>query len=80
MIIYLAKDLGSQIRDARKRKKLTQLALAQLVGTSQRRISNIEKDPSKTELATIIKLCKMLQLQMDVSPVNVNKTDSDLDW
>lgn len=80
MNVYLAKDVGSSIRDARKARELNQKALGELVGVSQRRISVVESDPSKTELSMIIKICKALDLRIDISPRDTLQKSEKVEW
>jgi len=80
MNIYLSKDVGSLIRDIRKARKMNQKQLGSLVGVAQRRISVIENDPSKTELGMIIKICKALDLKIDITPRAQSKNTEMADW
>ncbi len=80
MNIYLSKDVGSLIRDARKARKLNQQQLGNLVGVAQRRISVIENDPSKTELDMIIKICKALELRIDISHASQSVNTNKVNW
>ncbi len=55
---------GERIRDARKRKKLTQKDLADLIGAKHNSVSNWENDQNKPDPDTIELLCGVL----DVTP------------
>ncbi len=73
MIVYLSKDVGSLIRDTRKTKKMIQQQLGSLVGVAQRRISVAVKNPSETELGMVIKICKVLDLKIDILTFKQNQ-------
>ncbi len=77
MVVNIARDVGSQIRDARKKKGLRQKDLGEQIGVQQRRISVIETDPSKTELSIIIKACKALGLIIDITPLSRKPSGTD---
>lgn len=57
--------LGSRIRTARMHKNLTQEELAEKVDVSNNYISNIELNRSKPSLATLIKICNVLEITPD---------------
>jgi HTH-type transcriptional regulator / antitoxin HipB len=80
MIINLPSDLGSIIRDGRKRMGLTQKELALMVGSQQRTISIIENDPSNTALKKLVRICKVLGLSLKVD-LQVNpQSNNEIDW
>jgi HTH-type transcriptional regulator / antitoxin HipB len=62
------KQFGSLIHNARTRRKLTQQALADLVGTGQKTISRIENGHEGTKLDTIFSLMAALDLEMHLTP------------
>ncbi|HEW98414.1 MAG: transcriptional regulator [Candidatus Parabeggiatoa sp. nov. 3] len=79
MLINLVKDVGSVIRDARKRKGWNQTQLAQKVGVTQRKISVIENDPSKVDLGIILYVCSALELKLEINPIS-HYISTDIDW
>lgn len=80
MIINLPSDAGSIIRDARKRKGLTQKQLALKVGIQQRTISVIETDPSNTSLKKVVKICKALGLALSVGQPDSILSSDEVEW
>lgn len=56
MLIEDAHDFGRVIRDARKRKGLTQTQLALLCGCSQRFVSQVERGKETAELGKALQL------------------------
>ena len=61
------KDIGHAIREARKRKKLTQGELATMSGIWQETISKIENGVASTKLETIFDLMAALDLELTMS-------------
>lgn len=55
-------SFGTQLRLARKRKKLTQRALAQAVGAKHNSVSNWESGHSRPDAETIRALCALLEV------------------
>lgn len=55
------KELGNKIRQYRKKAHLTQEELADLIGLSQKYISNIECAKAAPSLPTLINLCNVLK-------------------
>lgn len=62
------KDEGLTIKTARLRKGLSQKQLADILGTSQPHIANIEKGKGDIYLSTAAKLCESLGLALDELP------------
>lgn len=55
-------SFGSQLRLARKRKKMTQMALAQAIGAKHNSVSNWESDRNRPDPETIRQLCTLLEV------------------
>ena len=79
MLINLTKDIGSVIRDTRKKKGWNQTLLAQKVGVTQRKISVIENDPTKVGLGIILYVCSALELKLEIKPSS-SYTSTEIDW
>ena len=58
----LFRTVGERIRDHRKRSKLTQARLAELLGLERTSITNIEKGLQKPPLGVLYQLCAYLNL------------------
>lgn len=67
MNINIASDLGGVIRSARKARGWNQAHLASLVGIHQPDLSDIERDPRKTNFGLILKICAALGIKMSVN-------------
>lgn len=57
--------IGNRIREARERKNLTQMKLAELVNLSTITISNIESAKVSPNLKNIIMIAKVLDVSID---------------
>ena len=56
VVPYIRKDVGAIIRSAREAKKLSQQELAEMLGTRQAFISDIEKGKTEPNVTLLIKL------------------------
>jgi HTH-type transcriptional regulator/antitoxin HipB len=72
-----AKQLGFAIQQQRQAKNLTQVALANLIGTGQKTISKIETGNGATRADTVFAVLAALNLELEVRPRNED-IDSDL--
>lgn len=66
--VRTAKQLGTLIREERKRRNMSQQELANLVGTGQKTISSIENGNEGATLETAFRLLAVLQLEIALSP------------
>lgn len=60
---YIA--LGKRIHTLRKEKKLSQIALADIVGIEASNISHIERATSKVGLGTLVRIANALETRID---------------
>ncbi|MFG6096994.1 helix-turn-helix transcriptional regulator [Leptothoe sp. ISB3NOV94-8A] len=58
-------DLGKKIRAVREERKLTQEALASLLGITRTSVTNIEKGRQKMFLHTFLEIAKVLGISPD---------------
>ena len=56
-------SFGTQLRQARKRRRLTQKALADAIGVKHNSVSNWESDRNRPDPETIRALCALLEVQ-----------------
>jgi len=63
-----AKQIGNEIRRRRKKRNLTQTALADLVGLRQATISEIESGHPAARLDTILNVLAALDLEFQIAP------------
>ena len=62
-----AKQIGNEIRRQRKRRKLTQSMLGEMVGLRQATISEIESGNPATKLETILNVLATLDLEFQIA-------------
>lgn len=67
------KSLGEKIKAVRKAKKLTQAQLAELSGTNEKHISKIETDVYFPTYATLSKIFKALDLNIENIDFNLKQ-------
>lgn len=70
MRITTASMLAHAVRDERKKRKLSQQALADLAVIKQSTISAFENNPDGTKLETLFKLLSELGLELHLSERN----------
>jgi HTH-type transcriptional regulator/antitoxin HipB len=58
--------LGRALRDARRRRRLTQQQLADLAGVTQPTVSNVERGVSRVSLTTLLRILAALRLELTV--------------
>ena len=59
------REIGMRIRDARKKKKLTQAALADMVGIAHSHMSDIERGETKLGVDILIRISETLEVSTD---------------
>ncbi|SCW28787.1 Helix-turn-helix domain-containing protein [Ruminococcaceae bacterium YRB3002] len=63
----IAIDLGTQIRESRKERGLTQAALAKLSGVERANIARIENGNLNTTFGTVIRLAEALGMRISIN-------------
>lgn len=66
--LVTASQLGVVLQGARKSQKLTQAQLAERLGLSQRRVSELEREPGTLSVDQLLAMCAQLGLQLSVQP------------
>ena len=74
-------EIGKRIKEQRKRLKLTQEKLSEILEISPTYVSEIERGTGISSLATITKIASALNLDLDylvfgISDTNIDKTFS----
>ena len=67
MLIRSPKELALFILNQRKKLKLSQMAVSDLVGLKQKTISALENKPESTQLDTLFRVLSALELDIKVS-------------
>ena len=66
-IIHSPADLSLLIKNQRKKLKLSQAEVGELVGFKQKTISAIENTPKSVKLSTVFRVLSALDLEMKIS-------------
>lgn len=73
-------QLGPVLLGARKSRKLTQAQLAERLGLSQRRLSELERAPGTLSVDQLMALCAQLGLQLTVQPREQTPPTTTAEW
>lgn len=68
IMTYQLEDIGNKLKAARRRKGLSQRALAAKTGLLQAQISKIENGASDLRLSSLIALSRALDLELELIP------------
>jgi transcriptional regulator with XRE-family HTH domain len=69
MLYLMRHTLGGRLREARRRRSLTQAALAARSGTSRVTIARLEAGPGRdVRVGTLVRLCQALDLEIAAEP------------
>ena len=81
MHVRTAKEIGTFIRDQRKRQKLDQATLASLIGVNRRWVMEVERGKPRAEIGLVLKALAALGLSLsvhrdDISGSSANALDT----
>lgn len=76
MLIHSPHDLALLVMNHRKKLKLSQADVGNLVGLAQKTISAFENKPENMKLSTLFRIVSALNLDLKVSPKNQLETTS----
>lgn len=68
MKITSAKQLSTVLKEHRTQSKQSQTDVAKNVGLRQDTVSNFERNPESTKLATLFRLLASMELELEVHP------------
>ena len=68
MRIRTRKELGQLIRESRKRRRLTQAELAEVVGVNRRWVVQVEQAKTSADLRTLLRALRALGIEMHIQP------------
>lgn len=78
MLIRSPKELALMIANQRKKLKLSQTEVSQLVGLKQKTISALENRPESIQLETLFRILSALNLDMKLA--NKNAEAANTQW
>lgn len=79
-LLLTAPQLGQLLVSTRKRKKLTQAAVATRVGLSQNRISHLENHPDEISIKQLLSWCSALELNLHLGDKTASLPPSASEW
>lgn len=79
-LLFTAPQLGQLLISTRKRHKLTQAAVANRVGLSQNRISDLEKHPHEISVKQLLSWCSALQLELKLGEKDTTSASNSAEW
>lgn len=74
-----APQLGQLLKAARKRRKLTQTAVASRIGLSQNRLSYLELHPDEISVRQLIAWCATVGLELHLGDRDLGPA-AEMDW
>ncbi|GKW17389.1 hypothetical protein PEC301937_33380 [Pectobacterium carotovorum subsp. carotovorum] len=77
MKVTNSKQLSSYLKDVRITQKLSQGKVASKVGIRQDTVSSFEQHPDSTKLETFFKILSALNLELTVTPRNVDTANNE---
>lgn len=80
LLLLTAPQLGQLLVATRKRRKLTQAAVASRVGLSQNRISHLEKHPDEISIRQLLSWCSALELELRLGEREPSAASSQAEW
>lgn len=63
------KTIGAIIQSRRKTRKIAQEQLADIAGISPRTLRDVEKGIANPELETLVKICKVLGMEIKIQVI-----------
>lgn len=79
-LIITTPQLGQLLLSARKRRKLTQSAVAQRLGLSQNRISHLEQHPDEISVKQLLSWCSAIGLELRLGERTEGGASSTEEW
>lgn len=79
-LLLTASQLGQLLVSTRKRRKLTQAAVANRVGLSQNRISYLESHADEISVKQLLSWCSALELELRLGERDTSAASSSAEW
>jgi len=79
-LLITTPQLGQLLLSARKRRKLTQTAVAQRLGLSQNRISHLEQHPDEISVKQLLSWCSVIGLELRLGERTESGPSSPAEW
>lgn len=79
-LLLTASQLGQLLVSTRKRRKLTQAAIATRVGLSQNRISYLENHADEISVKQLLSWCSALELELHLGERDTSSASKPAEW
>lgn len=79
-LLLTAAQLGQLLVSTRKRRKLTQAAVATHIGLSQNRISYLENHADEISVKQLLSWCSALALELHLGERDTSTASSQAEW
>lgn len=79
-LLLTAAQLGQLLVSTRKRRKLTQAAVATHIGLSQNRISYLESHADEISIKQLLSWCSALELELHLGERDTSSASSPAEW
>ena len=79
-LLLTASQLGQLLVSTRKRRKLTQAALATHIGLSQTRISYLENHADEISIKQLLSWCSVLELELQLGERDTSTVRNPAEW
>lgn len=77
MRVTTKRELGIALREFRRRRKLTQAALAEQLGVSRRWVNHVELAKTNADFYTVLRAMKLLGVEIEMRPGTASSTGAD---
>ncbi len=78
--LVTALQLGQLLKTARKRRRLTQAAVAARLGLSQNRVSHLEQHPEELSFKQLLRWCAVVGLELRLGERDSLTPASQSEW
>jgi len=78
--LITAPQLGQLLVTSRKRRKLTQAAVASRIGLSQNRISHLENHPEEISFKQLLSWCSAFELELRLGERDASAVNTAAEW
>ena len=79
-LLITTPQLGQLLLSTRKRRQLTQTAVAHRLGLSQNRISHLEQHPDEISVKQLLVWCSVIGLELRLGERIEGGSDSSAEW
>ncbi|HRN51872.1 MAG TPA: helix-turn-helix domain-containing protein [Gemmatimonadaceae bacterium] len=75
MRVTTKRELGIALREFRRRRGLTQAAVAEQLGVSRRWVNHVELAKTNADFYTVLRALKLLGAELEMRPIDASAAD-----